>query len=177
MSVLKNRQFEEIRILKPETQTEIETGTEATHASWMREALILADAAQQRGEVPVGALLVRDGKVLGRGFNQPISQSDPTAHAEIQAIRAAAAQEGNYRLPNSTLYVTVEPCSMCAGALVHARISHLVFGAREPRAGAVLSTLQVLSNPNLNHRVDVTEGVLEDECGALISSFFRERRK
>jgi tRNA(adenine34) deaminase len=153
-----------------------ETETETVHESWMREALILAETAQQRGEVPVGALLVRDGKVLGRGFNQPISQSDPTAHAEIQAIRGAAAQEGNYRLPNSTLYVTVEPCSMCAGALVHARISHLVFGAREPRAGAVLSTLQVLSNPNLNHRVGVTEGVLADECGALISSFFRERR-
>jgi len=142
----------------------------------MREALDLAVIASGKGEVPVGAVVVRDGEVIGRGSNAPISDSDPTAHAEINALRDAARRMGNYRLPGCTLVVTVEPCTMCAGALVHARIETLVFGAREPRAGAVLSSASVLENPGLNHRVTVVEGVLAEECGELMSSFFRERR-
>jgi len=141
---------------------------------WMRLAL-----AQARGvvnEVPIGAVLVRDGTVLGIGANGPLTHTDPTAHAEIQALRAAARKTGNYRLPGSTLYVTVEPCTMCAGAIVHARVARLVFGAREPRAGAVVSTLEVLDNPGLNHRVEVAEGVLADECAKLVQDFFRARR-
>lgn len=143
---------------------------------WMRSALVLAEQARSRNEVPVGAVVVKEDKIIGRGFNQPISAADPTAHAEIQAMRDAATQLGNYRLAGCTLVVTVEPCTMCAGALVHARISRLVFGAREPRSGAVVSTAQVLDNPGLNHRVDVIEGVLADECGERMKSFFRERR-
>lgn len=143
---------------------------------WMREALTLAQQARAADEVPVGAVIVRDEAIIGRGFNAPISSVDPTAHAEIQAIRDAALHADNYRLPNATMYVTIEPCSMCAGALVHARISRLVFGSREPRAGAVVSTLQVLSNPSLNHQLSVTDGVLADECALLMKAFFKERR-
>lgn len=143
---------------------------------WMRLALDLAGQARAAGEVPVGAVVVLDDEVIGRGFNQPISQHDPTAHAEIRAIRDAAARLGNYRLPGSTLVVTVEPCTMCAGALIHARIARLVFGAREPRAGAVTSTATVLGNAALNHRVEVVEGVLAEECSELMTSFFKERR-
>ena len=142
----------------------------------MREALRLAAQAAAVGEVPVGAVVVRDGVIIGRGYNRPISGVDPTAHAEIVAIRQAAAYCGNYRLTGAELYVTVEPCTMCAGALVHARIARLVFGTREPRAGAVVSTAQVLSAPGLNHRVEVSEGVLGDEAQRLMQEFFRERR-
>ncbi|MGH1538383.1 MAG: tRNA adenosine(34) deaminase TadA, partial [Gammaproteobacteria bacterium] len=131
----------------------------------MARALQLADAAEALGEVPVGALLVRDGVVLGEGFNQPIHDNDPTAHAEICALRAAATAAGNYRLPGSTLFVTLEPCVMCVGALVHARISRLVFGALEPKAGAVVSQLQLLAQPHLNHTVSVSAGVLSAQCG------------
>jgi tRNA(adenine34) deaminase len=143
---------------------------------WMREALKLAEEAGRHDEVPVGAIVVRDGEIIGRGFNQPISASDPTAHAEIVALREAARNAGNYRLPGATLVVTLEPCTMCAGALVHARVAQLVFGTREPRAGAVRSSAQVLDNPELNHRVDIIEGVLANECAELISTFFVNRR-
>ena len=144
---------------------------------WMQVALGLAAKAAQQDEVPVGAVVVRDNQIVGRGFNQPIGRHDPTAHAEIMALRDAASALGNYRLPGCTLVVTVEPCTMCAGALVHARIAQLIFGAREPRAGAVCSSAQVLDNPGLNHKVIVVEGVLEKECKALMSAFFKERRK
>jgi len=144
---------------------------------WMREALQLADQAKKLGEVPVGALLVLDGEIIGRGYNQPIVSSDPTAHAEIVALRDAATKTGNYRLPGSTLVVTVEPCTMCAGALIHARVQQLVFGAREPRAGAVRSSAAVLDNPTLNHRVEVIEGVMAAECSDLMTDFFSARRR
>ena len=143
---------------------------------WMLAALVLARQAAQHDEVPVGAVVVRDNQIVGRGFNQPIGLHDPTAHAEIMAIRDAAQTVGNYRLPGCTLVVTVEPCTMCAGALVHARIEQLIFGAKEPRAGAVCSSARVLDNAGLNHKVTVVDGVLEKECKALISGFFRERR-
>ena len=143
---------------------------------WMQAALMLAREAAQHDEVPVGAVVVRDNKIVGRGFNQPIGRHDPTAHAEIRALRDAASVLGNYRLPGCTLVVTVEPCTMCAGALVHARIEQLIFGTREPRAGAVCSSARVLDNPGLNHKIAVVEGVLEKECKALMSAFFQERR-
>jgi tRNA(adenine34) deaminase len=143
---------------------------------WMRRALALAQAAGEAGEVPVGAVLVRSGHLLGEGGNRPLSASDPTAHAEVCALRSAAAAVGNYRLPGSTLYVTVEPCAMCAGALVHARVERLVFAAREPKAGVVLSNLQLLDAPFLNHRVRWEEGPLHDEAAALMQAFFRRRR-
>ena len=143
---------------------------------WMQVALGLAEEAARHDEVPVGAVVVCENQIIGRGFNQPISGHDPTAHAEIMALRDAAQTLGNYRLPGCTLVVTVEPCTMCAGALVHARIEQLIFGAREPRAGAVCSSSRVLDNPGLNHKVTVIEGVLEKECKALMSAFFQERR-
>lgn len=142
----------------------------------MREALRLAGVAAGLGEVPVGAVVVLDDVIVGRGYNRPISGTDPTAHAEVVALRQAAAYLGNYRLAGAHLYVTVEPCTMCAGALVHARIARLVFGTREPRAGAVVSTTQVLSSPHLNHRVEVVEGVLADEAQQVMQAFFRARR-
>ena len=143
---------------------------------WMREAYALAEHAAQLGEVPVGAILVRAGQVLGRGHNQPIISSDPTAHAEIVALRDAAGRSGNYRLPGSTLYVTIEPCTMCAGALLHARIERLVFAAREPREGSVRSVARVLEIAGRNHAVAITEGILAEECGALLQQFFRRKR-
>ena len=143
---------------------------------WMLAALVLARQAAQKDEVPIGAVVVRDKQIVGRGFNQPIGRHDPTAHAEIMALRDAAQTLGNYRLPGCTLVVTVEPCTMCAGALVHARIEQLIFGAKEPRAGAVCSSARVLDNLGLNHKVTVIEGVLEKECKALMSGFFQGRR-
>ena len=143
---------------------------------WMSAALVLAREAAQKDEVPVGAVVVRDKQIVGRGFNQPIGRHDPTAHAEIMALRDAAQTLGNYRLPGCTLVVTVEPCTMCAGALVHARIERLIFGAKEPRAGAVCSSARVLDNLSLNHKVTVVEGVLEKECKALMLGFFQGRR-
>ena len=143
---------------------------------WMQFALGLAEEAARHDEVPVGAVVVRENQIVGRGFNQPIGRHDPTAHAEIMALRDAAQTLGNYRLPGCTLVVTVEPCTMCAGALVHARIEQLIFGAREPRAGAVCSSSRVLENQGLNHKVTVIEGVLEKECNALMAAFFQERR-
>ena len=144
----------------------------------MRRALELAATAEARGEVPVGAVLVRsvDGAILGEGANRPIETSDPTAHAEIEALRAGGRTLGSYRLTGTTLYVTLEPCVMCAGAIVHARVERLVFGAWDPRAGAAGSISNVFSLPGLNHRVDVFGGVLTEECGALLQRFFAERR-
>ena len=147
-----------------------------TDAEFMTRALELARAAAARGEVPVGALLVRGDEVLGEGANCPIGTHDPTAHAEIQALRAAGARVGDYRLAGTTLYVTLEPCIMCASALVHARVARVVFGAWDPKAGAAGSLTDVFSIAGLNHRVDVFGGVLAEECGTLLSGFFRQRR-
>ena len=143
----------------------------------MRAALALAREARERGEVPVGAVLVMDGEILGRGFNQPVSLNDPTAHAEIVALREAGQQSGNYRLPGSTMYVTIEPCQMCVGAMVHARVARLVYGTPEPKAGAIESAMRAHEHPSLNHRLDVTGGVLADESRALIQAFFQGRRQ
>jgi tRNA(adenine34) deaminase len=143
---------------------------------FMRAALDLAAEAGRRGEVPVGAVVVLDGVIAGRGFNQPIGAHDPTAHAEIVALRDAASRIGNYRLTDSTLYVTIEPCQMCVGAMVHARVARVVFGAREPKAGAIESAMQAHEHPSLNHRLTAVGGVLEDECRAVIQRFFEERR-
>ena len=145
--------------------------------TFMGEALKLAREAGALDEVPVGAVVVLNGEVIGRGFNRPISSSDPTAHAEVGALRDAAIRVGNYRLPEADLYVTIEPCTMCAGALVHARIRRLIFGATEPRAGAVVSSARVLENPGLNHRVEVVQGVLAEDCAELISDYFKAKRR
>lgn len=142
----------------------------------MRAALELARQARLNGEVPVGAIVVLDGVVIGAGFNSPITTNDPTAHAEIVALRAAARQIGNYRLPGATLYVTIEPCQMCVGAMVHARIARVVYGTREPKAGAIESAMRAHEHPSLNHRMAATGGVLEAECRELIQEFFRDRR-
>lgn len=142
----------------------------------MERALELARQAEQEGEVPVGAVVVLDNEVVGEGWNRPIAADDPTAHAEIQALRAAAARLGNYRLPGTTLYVTLEPCVMCAGALIQARVQRLVFGACDPKAGAAGSVFDILPSERLNHRIDVQGGVMENECAALLQKFFQERR-
>jgi tRNA(adenine34) deaminase len=146
------------------------------HDTLMGAALDEARRAREAGEVPIGAVVVIDGAIAGRGFNQPVSAGDPTAHAEIVAIREAARTTGNYRLLGGTLYVTIEPCLMCVGALVHARVGTLVFGASEPRTGAIASTVRGGELPGLNHRFDVVAGVREDECRELMQAFFRERR-
>lgn len=143
---------------------------------WMHLALQYAAQAAAAGEVPVGALLVRDGQVLASGYNRPISSHDPTAHAEIVALRSGAENVGNYRLPGSTLYVTLEPCVMCVGAIVHARVSRVVFGATEPKAGAVCSCARLFDDHTFNWRVTWRGGVLAVECGQVVSDFFRERR-
>ena len=144
---------------------------------FMRRALALAEAGATLGEVPVGAVLVLDGQVVGEGFNQPISACDPTAHAEVIALRQAAASLRNYRLPGSTLYVTLEPCTMCVGALVHARVERLVFGTVEPKAGSVVSKAQLLDASYLNHQVRYEGGVLAEECAACMRAFFQARRQ
>jgi len=144
---------------------------------WMREALALAARAADQGEVPVGAIVVRDGQMIGEGHNCPLRSNDPTAHAEIQALRDAGRRAENYRLPGSVLYVTLEPCVMCAGAIVHARVGRVVFGASDPKGGAAGSVFDLLPpDERFNHRLDVTGGVLAEECGALLRSFFRARR-
>ena len=142
----------------------------------MRTALALAAEAQRRGEVPVGSVVVLDGTVIGTGFNQPIAARDPTAHAEIVALRDAGRRLGNYRVTGATLYVTIEPCQMCVGAMIHARIARLVYGTREPKAGAIESAMRAHEHPSLNHRMDATGGVLEEECRAVLQEFFREKR-
>ena len=144
---------------------------------WMRYALNRALQAGERGEVPVGAVMVLDDELVSEGFNEPIKTHDPTAHAEIVAIRRAAAQVGNYRLPaGATLYVTIEPCQMCVGAMIHARVTRLVYGALEPKAGAIESAMRAHEHPALNHRLEVTGGVLEAECREVIQRFFAGRR-
>jgi len=142
----------------------------------MGEALALARAAGERGEVPVGAVVVLEGQVIGRGANAPISTHDPTAHAEIAALRDAARALGNYRLPGAALYVTIEPCAMCAGAILHARVARVVFGADDPKTGAGGSVVDLFAEPRLNHHATVVRGVRADECGALLSAFFAARR-
>lgn len=142
----------------------------------MLQALALAERAAEAGEVPVGALLVKAGEVIAEGWNQPIGNNDPTAHAEITALRRAAQALKNYRLPGTTLYVTIEPCTMCVGAMLHARVERLVFGATEPRAGAVVSRFQLLDQPGYNHRIQWQGGVLAEPCGNLVKRFFQARR-
>ena len=143
----------------------------------MHEALALAEAAARAGEVPVGAVVVREGEIVGRGFNAPISSHDPSAHAEIAALRDAAARAGNYRLPGCELFVTIEPCAMCAGAILHARIARVVFGARDPKTGACGSVVDLFAEPRLNHHAVVEGGVLADECGAVVTRFFEAKRR
>lgn len=156
------------------------TGTPWAHAAsdelWMEEALRCAQRALEIGEVPVGAVVLSEGNIVGRGWNRNISDSDPTAHAEIIALRQAAASFGNHRLSECELFVTIEPCAMCAGALLHARIRRLIYGADDPKAGAVQSALQVLNHPRLNHTVEVRGGVLAGRSAELLQVFFRERR-
>ena len=147
------------------------------HDAWMRLAYRQAELAFDAGEVPVGAVIVSDRHVIGTGYNHPILAGDPTAHAEIVALRHAAEAVDNYRLTGATLYVTVEPCLMCAGALVHARVKTLVYGTREPKAGAVRSVMRVLDHPSLNHRIEIVEGVLADDSRELMQRFFRARRE
>jgi tRNA(adenine34) deaminase len=149
---------------------------QASDESWMAEALALAHAAAARGEVPVGAVVVKDGSIVGRGGNATIAGNDPTAHAEIMALREAGRALRNYRLPGCDLYVTVEPCAMCAGAILHARIERLVFGANDPKTGACGSVVDLFGVPRLNHHATVTGGVLAGECGGLLSDFFGARR-
>ena len=146
-------------------------------ASYMSEALSLARAARDRGEVPVGAIVVKDGAIIGRGGNAPIAANDPTAHAEIAALREAGRALGNYRLPGCALYVTIEPCAMCAGAILHARISRLVFGAHDPKTGACGSVVDLFAELRLNHHAGAQGGVLADECGKLLSDFFAGLRR
>lgn len=145
--------------------------------SCMRAALELALAGRALGEVPVGAVVVADGQIVGRGYNRPISSHDPTAHAEVMALRDAAGRLANYRLPGATLYVTMEPCVMCAGAILHARLARVVYGAREYKTGAHGSVIDVFAEPRLNHHCEVVGGVLADECATLISDFFESRRQ
>ena len=143
---------------------------------FMQQALDQAKLAAMAGEVPVGAVLVRDGKIISRGFNQPISNSDPSAHAEMMALRAAAHIESNYRLPGTTLYVTLEPCIMCAGAMLHARVERVVFGANDPKTGAAGSVLNVFSEKQINHQTQVEGGIMGNECGQVLRDFFKGRR-
>jgi tRNA(adenine34) deaminase len=143
---------------------------------FMHQAIEQAQLAAVAGEVPVGAVLVRDGQVIAKAFNKPIGNHDPSAHAEMLALREAAKTEGNYRLPGSTLYVTLEPCVMCAGAILHARVDRVVFGAPDPKTGAAGSVLDVFSSKQINHQTSVEGGVMSEECGQLLRSFFKERR-
>ena len=149
---------------------------EARDAAYMRRALELARHAEEAGEVPVGALVVLNDEIIGEGWNQPIVTQDPTAHAEIVALRAAAVRTKNYRIPEAVLYVTLEPCAMCAGAMVHARMARVVYGAADPKSGAAGSVFNLLESPSLNHRAQVTRGVLAEECGEMLRTFFEKRR-
>ncbi len=145
-------------------------------SSYMARALELAREAERAGEVPVGAVIVKDDAIVGEGWNRPISTSDPTAHAEIVAMRAAAQKLGTYRLLDTTLYVTLEPCPMCAGAMVHARVKRLVYAATDPRAGAAGTIFNIVQHPSLNHRVEVEAGLMGEECGTMLRAFFQGRR-
>lgn len=151
-------------------------GSSENDELWMQEALRASQRALEMGEVPVGAVVVHEGKIVGRGFNGNLTNSDPTAHAEIVALREAGSVVGNHRLLNCDLFVTIEPCAMCAGAMVHARIRTLVYGADDPKAGAAHSVMQVLNHPALNHQVEVRRGVLAGQCAELLQEFFRARR-
>lgn len=144
--------------------------------SWMQHALKLARCAAAAGEVPVGAVIVRDGDILGQGYNRNLIDNDPTAHAEIVALRDAAARAGNHRLVGAVMFATVEPCAMCAGATIHARLARLVYGASDPKAGAAGSVLEVINHPGLNHRMELTGGVLADDCSEILRAFFQSRR-
>ena len=155
----------------------IGSGASISNEELMRAALTEARKAMASNEVPIGAVIAVGGEIVAAGFNQPISTVDPTAHAEIRALRAAARKIGNYRLTGATLCVTVEPCAMCVGAMVHARIGALVYGAAEPKTGAVSSTMKLIDDPSWNHRIVVMAGVMADECRELIQEFFREKRK
>ena len=146
------------------------------HELWMERALAEANAAQEAGEVPVGAVIVKDGKLITAGQNRNLRDRDPSAHAEIVALRAAGNALGNHRLEGCEMYVIIEPCAMCAGALVHARVARLIYGAKDPKAGAVESVMNVLNNPRLNHKMEVVGGVLEIECSQVLRDFFRARR-
>jgi tRNA(adenine34) deaminase len=157
---------------EPETNSSVPE----TDEKWMRRALELARHAGEAGEVPVGALVVMNDEVIGEGWNHPIVSHDPTAHAEIVALRAAAQRMKNYRLPGAYLYVTLEPCAMCAGAVVHARIERVVYGAPDPKAGAAGSVFNLLQSASLNHRAEVIGGVMSDECGRMLQQFFQRRR-
>jgi len=143
---------------------------------WMQHAIEMARRAESADEVPVGAVIVKDNNVISEGWNQPISTHDPTAHAEVIALRAAAKALENYRLVETTLYVTLEPCSMCAGAIIHARVKRIVIGAKDPRTGAAGSVFNLLNSEKLNHQVEIEQGVLEDECSILLKNFFKNRR-
>ena len=149
---------------------------ETRDAAYMRRALELARRAEEAGEVPVGALVVLNDEIIGEGWNQPIVAYDPTAHAEIVALRAAAVRMKNYRIPDAVLYVTLEPCAMCAGAMVHARMARVVYGAADPKSGAAGSVFNLLETSSLNHRAQVTRGVLAEECGEMLRKFFEVRR-
>ncbi len=144
---------------------------------WMRQALELASQAELAGEVPVGAILIQDNQIIGQGQNSPIKAHDPSAHAEINALRQGALALNNYRLPNTTLYITLEPCAMCAGAIIQARVARVVFGASDPKTGAAGSVFNILQNAQLNHRVSLTSGVLAAECSQQLSDFFRKKRQ
>ena len=164
----------------PDKNTSIADNSTSTAFSdeyWMAKAIVLAEKAEALGEVPVGALVVRDNQLVGEGWNQPISSNDPTAHAEIMALRAAGKVIGNYRLSDCDLYISLEPCAMCAGAIVHARIRRVIFAATEPKAGAVISTDRFFDRPANNHQVDVLGGVLQEKSSLLISDFFKRRRQ
>ena len=154
-----------------------DNSTATSDEFWMEEALRAAQRALDAGEVPVGAVVIHAGKIVGRGWNRNITDVDPTAHAEILALREAGARVGNHRLGDCELFATIEPCAMCAGAMVHARLKRLVYGADDPKAGAVYSVLQVLNHPQLNHQMEVSRGVLALRCGDLLQSFFRKRRE
>ena len=149
----------------------------ATDLNWMHHALRLAERAEAEGEVPVGAVLVKDDQVIGEGWNRPIAAHDPTAHAEIMALRAGAQALSNYRVVDTTLYVTLEPCVMCAGALIHARVARVVYGAADPKSGAAGGVINIFDAPFVNHRVACHGGVLAEECSALLSAFFKARRQ
>ena len=146
------------------------------NVKWMQRAFELAQKAKEYDEVPVGAVIVHEDKIIGEGWNQPISSHDPTAHAEIIALRIAGSNVGNYRLPGATMYVTLEPCAMCAGAIVHARLSKLIFAVADPKTGACGSIFNLLQTEELNHKVEIDKSIMEDECRALIQTFFKEKR-
>ncbi|AFT77519.1 cytidine/deoxycytidylate deaminase family protein [Alteromonas macleodii str. 'Black Sea 11'] len=162
---------------EPLTEISMEQSATEEDVMWMRHALTLADKAESIGEVPVGACVVLNGELIGEGFNTPITDNDPSAHAELRAVKEAASKVQNYRLIDATLYVTLEPCSMCAGMLVHARVKRVVFGAKDAKTGAAGSVMNLLQHPALNHQLEIVSGVLAEECANKLSDFFRKRRK